>query len=90
MSTNTEITKKPELNKQLSSTRALGKMNFILMGASAVIIIAGFLLMLGSGNDGAEFNAEIFSSRRIVVGPTIAFIGFIAMGVAIMWPARHK
>lgn len=82
--------KKPSLNKEAESTRALNKTNFILMGVSALIIIIGFLLMIGSGNDSGEFNPEIFSTRRIVVGPTIAFLGFIAMGVAIMWPSRNQ
>lgn len=78
------------MKKQAGETRALGKTNYILMAASAAVIIIGFLLMLGSGNDGQEFNPEIFSTRRIVVGPTICFLGFIAMGVAIIWPQRDK
>ncbi|MCH5346961.1 MAG: DUF3098 domain-containing protein [Muribaculaceae bacterium] len=79
-----------EIEKESASTRALDKINFLLMAASAVVIVIGFLLMLGSGNDGSEFNPDIFSTRRIIVGPTIAFLGFIAMGVAIMWPSRRK
>ncbi|MDE5724256.1 MAG: DUF3098 domain-containing protein, partial [Paramuribaculum sp.] len=40
-----------------------------------------------------EFNPDIFSTRRIVVGPTMAFLGFIFMGVGSMWRPRtckHK
>ena len=39
--------------------------------------------MLG-GSSTDEFNPDIFSVRRIVVGPTIAFIGFVSMAVAII------
>lgn len=61
----------------------LVKRNFIWMGVSALVIIAGFILMLGSGST-EEFNPDIFSARRIVVGPTLAFLGFVAMGVSII------
>lgn len=66
----------------------LAKINFILMGISAIIIVVGFLLMLGAGSNGKEFNPDIFSTRRIVIGPTIAFIGFVAMGVSIIYRKR--
>lgn len=68
----------------------LVKINFILMAASAAIIIIGFLLMLGGSSSGEEFNPDIFSTRRIVVGPTLAFIGFVAMGFAIIYRPRRR
>lgn len=68
----------------------LVKANFILMAVSALLIIIGFLLMLGSGSNGEEFNPDIFSTRRIVVGPTIAFLGFIAMGISIIYRPRRR
>ena len=67
------------------SAYPLTKANAILMAASGVLIVLGFLLMLGGANDGAEFNYDIFSVRRTVVGPTIAFLGFVAMAVAIIF-----
>lgn len=62
----------------------LEKKNFIGMAAAGVLIILGFILMLGAPSGADSFNADIFSTRRIVVGPFIAFIGFIAMGAAII------
>ncbi len=62
----------------------LGRLKFIAMGVAAVLIVAGFLLMLGSSSTPQEFNPDIFSTRRIVVGPAIAFIGFVAMALAII------
>lgn len=68
-----------------STSFPLAKINFILMAIAAAVIIIGFLLMLGSGSTEQEFNPDIFSTRRIVVGPTIAFVGFLFMGFAIIY-----
>ena len=46
------------------------------------------MLMLGGANDGATFNDDIFSTRRVVIGPTMAFMGFVAMGVSIIYKSR--
>ncbi len=61
-----------------------------MMACSALLIIIGFLLMLGGSSSGEEFNPDIFSTRRIIVGPTIAFIGFVAMGVSIIYRPKKK
>lgn len=67
------------------------KSNFILMAIAGVLIVAGFCLMVGGATEWDAFNPDIFSTRRIVVGPTIAFIGFIFMGFAIMYnPKKQK
>ncbi len=67
---------------------ALTKINFILMAAAGLVILIGFLLMLGGSTTTEAFNPDIFSTRRIVVGPTLAFLGFIFMGVAIIYRPR--
>lgn len=77
-----------QLEKQAPSTRPLGPVNFKLMAAAGVMIVIGFLLMLGSGNDMGTFNEDIFSTRRIVIGPTIAFLGFIFMAIGIIWKGK--
>lgn len=66
----------------------LTKINFIMMAVSGLLIIAGFMLMLGGANGGATFNDDIFSTRRVVIGPTMAFMGFVAMGVSIIYKSR--
>lgn len=78
------------LQKESRGSMPLLQANFRLMAIAGVMIVAGFLLMLGGASDWGSFNAEIFSTRRIVVGPTIAFLGFIFMGVAIMYSPRNK
>lgn len=77
--------KKEEIDNQRDF--ALGKINWIFIGISILLIIVGFLLMTGSDSD-MVFNPRIFSTRRITVGPMISLFGFLFMFVAIMW--RNK
>lgn len=67
----------------------LTKTNFIIMLASAALIVIGFLLMLGGSTTPDAFNDDIFSTRRVVVGPTISFIGFVAMAVGIVYRPKR-
>lgn len=62
----------------------LTRKSFIYMIVAGAMIVAGFLLMLGGGTTTEGFNEDIFSTRRIVIGPTVAFLGFVFMGVAIV------
>lgn len=80
------------LVKTDSRHRPFTRLNFILMGVCVVMIVVGFLLMAGGGSSiEGGFNPDIFSTRRIVVGPTIAFLGFLLMAFAIIYsPARKK
>lgn len=80
---NKNTTPDTSLHKEASSEFPLGRRNFIWMIISAVMILIGFLLMLG-GSSTTEFNPDIFSARRIVVGPTIAFLGFVCMAISII------
>ena len=83
-------TQTDRIERESEHQMPLVRINFILMAAAAVVIIIGFLLMCGPGS--TAFNPDIFSTRRIVIGPSVAFLGFIFMGVAIMWPSKstHK
>lgn len=64
--------------------------NFIIMSVAGLMIILGFLLMLGSGSTEEAFNPDSFSTRRIVVGPAIAFLGFLLMGIGIIVRPKKK
>ncbi len=82
---------KRELKKVTPSQRPFSKINFWMMGGCVCLIILGFVLMSGGGSDDASFNPEIFSTRRIIVGPLLSFLGFVFMAFAIMWkPGSHK
>lgn len=61
------------------------KVNLWMMAGCIVLIVVGFLLMSG-GSSSIEngFNPDIFSFRRIVLGPAIAFLGYLLMAFAII------
>ncbi|MDE5838606.1 MAG: DUF3098 domain-containing protein [Paramuribaculum sp.] len=78
------------LDTESKQQQPLQRINFILMAIAAGMIILGFLLMTGAPATAQEFNPDIFSTRRIVVGPTITFLGFVFMAVAIAWNSKSK
>ena len=82
-----KVEKKKE-DKIKYSNFPLTRINFVLMAICGAMILIGFLLMLGSSNQLDGFNAEIFSTRCIVVGPTIAFLGFVGMAFAIIFKKK--
>ena len=55
-----------------------------------VIIIAGFILMAGSGSSETAFNPDIFSARRIKLAPVVCFVGFLFMIYGIMHKPSDK
>lgn len=66
----------------------LVKTNFILMAIAGAAIVIGFLLMLGPSTTAAGFEPDIFSTRRIVIGPCLSFLGFAFMAFAIIYRKR--
>ena len=82
-----KVEKKKE-DKIKYSNFPLTRINFVLMAICGAMILIGFLLMLGSSNQLDEFNADIFSTRRIIVGPNIAFLGFVGMAFAIIFKKK--
>ena len=50
----------------------------------------GFALMVGEPSGATEYNPDIFSFRRITVGPMIALFGFVTMIVAILFKSPKK
>lgn len=66
------------------------KRNTIMIAISVVIIVVGFALMAGQPSGATEFNPDIFSFRRITVGPMIALFGFVSMIVAILFKSSKK
>ncbi len=82
---------KDSLEKMAESQRPFGKINFILMGCSLALIILGFILMSGPGSSvETGFNPDIFSTRRIVIGPLLSFLGFLLMAPAIIFKPRKN
>lgn len=80
---------KSAIDKVSSGQRPFSKINFILMGVCVALIVIGFLLMSGGGSPDGSYNPEIFSTRRIVVGPLLSFLGFLFMAGAIILPPDY-
>ena len=68
----------------------LPKLNALLIAISVVIVVIGFALMVGEPSGATEYNPDIFSFRRITVGPMIALFGFVTMIVAILFKLPKK
>ena len=65
------------------------KINYIIIAASVIIIILGFILMHGSSTD-IDFNPDVFSFKRITHAPIVCMIGFVGMIFGIMWKSKEK
>lgn len=80
----------PEIRRQSAAQQPFGRINYICMGGCIALIVVGFLLMCGSSSVEGGFNPDIFSTRRIVVGPLLAFLGFLLMAFAIVISPDRK
>ena len=67
----------------------LPKLNLYLIAVSFAIIVIGFALMAGAPS-GETYNPDIFSVRRITVGPMISLAGFVLMLFAILYRCKKK
>ena len=63
---------------------AFDKTNFILLAISMVIVVVGFLLMVGPNSSDTVFEPDIFSARRIKVAPIVCLVGFVSMIYAVV------
>ncbi len=81
---------KEKTNKQEGSF-PLSKENYILIAIGFVIILLGFLLMIGGNPDNpTEFSMDIFSFRRITLAPVIILFGFAFEIWAVMKKSGKK
>ena len=77
------------LERMSAKERPFSKVNYYMMGVCLAMIIVGFMLISGGGSTVENgFNPEIFSTRRIVVGPAISFLGFVLMAFAIIYKPK--
>lgn len=80
-----ELKRKNQIPKEPVSGFALGKTNYLLIAVAFAVIVLGLALMAGSGSTPEHYNPDIFSWRRIVLAPTVSFLGFVFMVFAIMY-----
>lgn len=68
-----------------------GKQNYQLFIGGIVLIILGYLLMIGGGSEDPNvFNPAIFDAQRITIAPMVCLLGFVVIIVAIMWRPKSK
>ena len=61
--------------------------NVLITGIGLLVMVLGFVLMLGGGSsDPNVFNPDMFNARRLVVSPVVICIG---IGV-IIWGIMRK
>ena len=65
-------------------TFAFDRVNFILLAVGMLAVIAGFVLMSGTGSTRETFDPEIFSVRRVRVAPAVCLFGYLFMAYAII------
>lgn len=68
----------------------LGKINFIIMGVAALLIIIGFAMTAGEPSTPDHFNPDVFSDQRVVYGPNLCFFGYLLMIVGIIVKSPRK
>lgn len=69
---------------------AFDKTNFILLAVGMVIVVIGFLLMVGPNSTDVNFEPDIFSTRRIKVAPVVCLFGFVSMVYAVVRKPKDK
>ena len=78
--------------KEIKKTNfAFGKENYRILIIGVVIVVIGYLLMIGGGSDDPkQFHAEeIFSFRRITLSPIVILAGFVVVLFGIMKRAKQ-
>ena len=69
---------------------AFDKINFILLAVGMVIVVIGFLLMVGPNSTDTTFEPDIFSARRTKVAPLVCLFGFVSMVYAVVRKPKEK
>lgn len=70
---------------------AFGKENYRMLVIGVIIVVIGYVLMIGGGSDDPnQFHAEeIFSFRRITLSPIVILSGFVVVLLAIMKKSKE-
>ncbi len=70
---------------------AFTKENYRILIVGVIVIVIGYMLMVGGGSDNPnEFNAnEIFSFRRVTLSPIVILAGFVVVLYAIMKKSKQ-
>ncbi|MBM3399454.1 MAG: DUF3098 domain-containing protein [Bacteroidetes bacterium] len=69
-----------KINTGNSSQMVFGIINYLLLGASLLILVAGFALMSGT--------TDIYSSAKITTAPILVMLGFALGIVSIFYKGK--
>ncbi len=73
------------------STQTFGKSNYRLIIIGIVLVLLGYVLMIGGGSENPNvFNYEIFGFRRLTLAPIIIVGGIVLIGWGIMKKAKDQ
>ena len=62
-----------------------------LLLAGAIVMAAGYILMMGGGSDDPQvFNYAMFDARRLVAAPLVILAGIVVIVVAIIGEFKGK
>lgn len=62
---------------------------FMIIGL--IVMVAGYILMIGGGSsDPMVFNYDMFDFRRLVLSPLLVILGIVIIIVSIMRPPSGK
>lgn len=82
-----EVSKNTPTEKKFDM--ALDKENYILLAISFLIVIVGFILMIGGGSDDPNlFNEAVYGFQRTTLAPLVVLFGFLFGIYAIMKKPR--
>ena len=77
-------------SKQTESQTVFGRTNHVILLLACITIIVGLVLMGGDGSTEAAFQSDIFSTRRIVIAPTLCLMGYLTIIIGILWKPSTK
>lgn len=55
-----------------------------IISIAVVLIVMGYLLMMGESTTEQQFCPDVFSTRRIVIAPVICLSGYVLIIVGIL------
>ena len=70
---------------------SLPSKNVKLILVGLVVMVSGYILMIGGGSSDPEvFNEAMFDFRRLVASPLLVILGIIIIIVSIMGKSKSK
>lgn len=72
-----------------SEQKVFHRFNYILMVVSCILLVVGYLLMMGGRQEPDQFNyEEIYSFTRITLSPIVIVLGFAMLIFSILWKPK--